>query len=83
VTLVATVGAGLVLWWRRRPAGSFGAPQLKAGDRLPRPLVVTIAALAVLFPLLGASVLLVLGIEALRRYAASSDSGAGRPMAKP
>jgi uncharacterized iron-regulated membrane protein len=83
VTLVATVGAGLVLWWRRRPAGSFGAPQLKAGNRLPRPLVVTIAALAVLFPLLGASVLLVLGIEALRRYAASSDSGAGRPMAKP
>lgn len=59
LVLIGTVIAGLILWWRRRPSAQLGAPSLAPTDRLPRPLVWTIAVLAVLLPLVGASLLLV------------------------
>jgi uncharacterized iron-regulated membrane protein len=66
LTLIGSLVAALVMWWRRRPPGGFGAPEARAGDRLPRALVVTIATLGVLFPLLGASVLGVLCLRKVR-----------------
>lgn len=53
--LVGSVSAGLVLWWRRRPQGKLGAPVLQAGDRMPGMIKALLAILAVLFPLVGAT----------------------------
>jgi uncharacterized iron-regulated membrane protein len=78
LVLVGTTVAGLILWWKRRPRGALAAPERKAGDRLPRSVFVTLVLLGVLFPLLGASLLLVALID---RYAAARFSGLGRPTA--
>lgn len=67
LVLVGSVSAGLVLWWRRRPQGELGAPTLHAGDRTPRGVKVLLAALAVLFPLVGATMVPALAWGALRR----------------
>jgi uncharacterized iron-regulated membrane protein len=68
VALVGTVVAGVVLWWRRRPEGALGAPPSKSSDRLPRPLVAIIAALALLLPLVGLSLVVVLAMDRLLRW---------------
>lgn len=55
VATMMTGVTGAVLWWKRRPAGSFGAPRVK-DDHLPRVVLVAVAVSAVVFPLLGASI---------------------------
>ena len=60
LVLIGSVSAGLVLWWRRRPAGELGAPTLQAGDRMPGTIKAGLAVLAVLFPLVGATMVPVL-----------------------
>jgi uncharacterized iron-regulated membrane protein len=77
LTIVGSVIAGLVLWWQRRPPGRLAAPQRRSGDRLPRFLVVTLCVMGALFPLLGATLIVVWLVD---RYAAS-DRGLGRAMA--
>jgi uncharacterized iron-regulated membrane protein len=64
--LVGSVSAGLVLWWRRRPEGELGAPVLQPGDRMPGAIKVLLALLAVLFPLVGATMLPALAWGRLR-----------------
>lgn len=66
LVLVGSVAAGLVLWWRRRPQGELGAPALAAGDRMPAGVRALLAALAVLFPLVGATMVPVLAWGALK-----------------
>ena len=63
IVLIAV--SGVAMWWRRRPAGALGAPPAPAGVRrgVPWTLVAAIGALALVLPLFGASLLLVLAIE--------------------
>lgn len=77
LVIVGSVVAGLLLWWKRRPPGRLAAPEVKDGDRLPRFILVTLVTLGVLFPLLGATLLVV---ALLDRYAARFR-GLGRPTA--
>lgn len=49
--------SGVVLWWKRRPAGRLAAPPRKDGDRLAAGVIVIAACLGLVFPLLGASML--------------------------
>jgi uncharacterized iron-regulated membrane protein len=64
--LVLTVAFGLVMWWLRRPQGKLGVPPVPDSFR-PNALVLVIAVtLGAVFPLVGASMLLVLLIEAVR-----------------
>lgn len=65
--LIGTVSAGLVLWWRRRPKGTFGAPQTSATDRIPPAVVMIIVGLGILFPLVGASLVVIYLVELSRR----------------
>lgn len=60
--LLVTVSA-TIMWWRRRPAHLLGAPPQTARPHLSIPLIVIIAALALLLPLFGVSLLLVLATE--------------------
>ncbi|MEC4595228.1 PepSY domain-containing protein [Nitrospirillum amazonense] len=68
VLLVAVSAA--VMWWRRRPVGRLGAPPQGARPRFSALLAISIVALALLIPLFGVSLLLVLGLETalLRRF---------------
>lgn len=52
-----------VLWWQRRPQGRLGVPARPADWSLPRGIAVIILLLAILLPLVGASLLLVLLLE--------------------
>jgi uncharacterized iron-regulated membrane protein len=52
-----------VMWWRRRPADALGAPLPAARPRFSAPLGAAIAALALLLPLFGISLLLAMVIE--------------------
>lgn len=61
VCLMILLGAvsGIVMWWQRRPAGRLGVPPLR--HDLPRwkTAMLVIALLAVTFPLVGASLVVV------------------------
>jgi uncharacterized iron-regulated membrane protein len=57
--LITTCISAVVMWWRRRPEGSFGVPApLVEGFRIPAPLIALIVCAGVLLPVLGASLLI-------------------------
>lgn len=65
--LIGSVVAGLILWWRRRPKGALAAPMVQAADRMPGGVKALLVALAVLFPLVGATMIPVLAWGWVRR----------------
>lgn len=71
VMLIACLGVvmlsvtGPVMWWRRRPKGGLGAPRELSPLRRRTVALITLA-LGALFPLAGASLLLVLVVDQLR-----------------
>ena len=60
--LLASV-SGLVMWWRRRPQGRFGVPPLRHDLPLWKGGVAIMFGLGLLFPLVGASLLLMLVLD--------------------
>lgn len=75
VLLVPCIGiivlalTGPYMWWRRRPKGAFGAPPA-LGDPRPRTVALIAAGLAIVFPLAGASLLVVLIADLTMRWIA-------------
>lgn len=67
LVIVAMSVTGVWMWWRRRPAGSFGAPRRNVGESVPRLVGGAIVILAVVFPLVGASLVLLWAGEWLLR----------------
>jgi uncharacterized iron-regulated membrane protein len=65
IMLVACLGiiflsiTGPYMWWLRRPKGSFGAPKVVAPTTM-RSLALIVGSMALLFPLAGASLIVVL-----------------------
>ncbi|WP_426150326.1 PepSY-associated TM helix domain-containing protein [Pseudomonas sp. DC3000-4b1] len=55
--------SGLVIWWKRRPARGLGVPPLRHDLPLWKTAVAVMAVIGVLFPLVGASLLLVAVLE--------------------
>ena len=64
VAMVGLVVSGLTMWWKRRPAGSLGAPRLPAGAVAPWGLVAIAVAAGLFFPMVGISMLAFAVIEA-------------------
>ena len=65
--LAALVMAGITLWWKRRPQGRLGAPK-RSHVQVPKTGLAMLAIpLAILMPLWGISVLIILVGEALYR----------------
>lgn len=63
---IATLAVtSVVMWWKRRPRGRLAAPVRKDGDRVSRTVVVIAVALGLLYPLVGASMLVALLVDAL------------------
>lgn len=57
--------SGGVMWWLRRPQGRLGAPAMPANFPLWRGAVLILLVLAVIFPLVGASLLVALAFDYL------------------
>jgi uncharacterized iron-regulated membrane protein len=55
--------SSFTMWWKRRPAGAIGIPGLPDDPRLARGLLGIMIPMGLLFPLLGASMLIGLAIE--------------------
>jgi uncharacterized iron-regulated membrane protein len=58
--LILMTGAGVMMWWTRRPVGSLGAPSVPMDYRLAPAVSWLTVLLALLMPLMGASLLVVL-----------------------
>ena len=57
--------SALTMWWKRRPKGSLGAPSKPVDKRAYGPLAAVVVPLAVIYPLVGASLVVVLGADLL------------------
>lgn len=77
VGLIVLSLTGPYMWWQRRPAGSLGAPRAIAAAPL-RTLALITLGLAVVFPLAGASLVVVGLVDIIRGWLrGASSSGAG------
>lgn len=63
--LIVLSVSGVVMWWKRRPLGTLGAPMALARPRIGATLVVWILLLAVYMPMFGLTLVLVLLVETL------------------
>jgi uncharacterized iron-regulated membrane protein len=65
IAIVLLAVSAATMWWKRRPKGSLGAPPLPSDRRAARILVVTMAVVGVIYPLVGASLVLALVADRL------------------
>jgi uncharacterized iron-regulated membrane protein len=57
--------SGLVIWWKRRPQGGLGVPPLRHDLPKWKTAMVIMLALAIVFPLVGASLIVVWVLDRL------------------
>jgi uncharacterized iron-regulated membrane protein len=68
--------SGVVIWWKRRPQGKFGVPPLRHDLPKWKTAMVIMFALAVAFPLVGASLVVVWVLDRvlLSRFTRQTES---------
>ncbi|WP_411886742.1 PepSY-associated TM helix domain-containing protein [Polaromonas sp. YR568] len=64
LAIIALAMSSAVMWWKRRPRGRLAAPPRRAGDRAAIGAVAVAVLLGLLYPLLGASMLVALLVDA-------------------
>lgn len=65
IAMVLMAGSGVVMWWKRRPAGSLGAPRLPANAQIPKTLLGMAVVAGLFFPMVGISMLAFAAFELL------------------
>jgi len=63
IAIVLMSVSAAMMWWKRRPAGSLGAPTVPSGWRTPVVILAFAAIAGVFFPLVGLSLLVAIAIE--------------------
>ena len=63
VAMVVMSVSAIVMWWKRRPAGSLGAPTVPADWRIPHAVLLMAIAAGLFFPLVGLTLHVVAAIE--------------------
>ena len=63
LAMIALCLSASVMWWKRRPSGSLGVPQVPTDWRIPRMLLLMAVAAGLFFPLVGLSMLALAGVE--------------------
>ncbi len=68
--------SGVVMWWKRRPAGTLGAPRYPSDTRIPRGILGIAIAVSLAFPLTGCAILAFAAIELMlpRRWKEAAPS---------
>jgi uncharacterized iron-regulated membrane protein len=56
LTVIVMSVSGVVMWWKRRPAGTIGTPLYPKDYRVPKTVLGIAAAVSILFPLTGLSI---------------------------
>jgi len=62
--MVMSVAAG-AMWWKRRPAGAIGTPQIPTDWRIPRTVLLIAIAAGIFFPLVGLTLIVLAVIESV------------------
>ncbi|HVY08130.1 MAG TPA: PepSY domain-containing protein [Burkholderiales bacterium] len=57
IAIVIMAFAAMIMWWKRRPAGTLGVPPQPADPRVVRGLLAIVIPVAIFYPLVGASLL--------------------------
>ena len=65
LSIVGLAVSAVVMWWKRRPVGRLAAPPRRAGDRAAWGALAVAVALGLLYPLLGASMVVALLVDVL------------------
>lgn len=65
IAMVLMAGSGVVMWWKRRPAGTLGAPRLPANAQIPKTLLGMAVVAGLFFPMVGLSMLAFAAFELL------------------
>uniref|UniRef100_UPI0032B15AE3 PepSY-associated TM helix domain-containing protein n=1 Tax=uncultured Aquincola sp. TaxID=886556 RepID=UPI0032B15AE3 len=65
LAIVLLCVSAAVMWWKRRPARALGVPPAPADPRVMRGLLALLAAGGLLFPLVGASLLVMAALDRL------------------
>jgi len=65
LTVIFMVVSGLVMWWKRRPAGALGAPRYPRDYRIPRAILGIAVVVCLAFPLTGIAIVLFAVIDFL------------------
>jgi uncharacterized iron-regulated membrane protein len=63
--LLVSIGTALMMWWIRRPEGRAGLPKRPADPHLPWTLALLGLVMAMVYPLWGVSVLVVVMLDRL------------------
>lgn len=63
IAIVLLAVSAVVMWWKRRPRGKIGEPPLPASKRAAGIILAIIVVAGIIFPLVGASVLLALVVD--------------------
>ena len=65
IAIVLLCVAGAVMWWKRRPTGGLGVPPMPATRSALRGVMVLMVIGGIIFPLVGASLLIMLALDLL------------------
>jgi len=63
LAMVMLCVSAATMWWKRRPSGALGIPTVPTDWRIPRTLLGMAVVAGIFFPLVGASMLLLLAVE--------------------
>ncbi len=63
VSIVLLAVTSVTMWWKRRPKGSLGMPPAPADPRAARGLVAIMVVVGIIYPLVGATLVLALAID--------------------
>jgi uncharacterized iron-regulated membrane protein len=72
--LAAMAVTGAVMWWKRRPAGTLGAPARERGAPPMRGWIAGLALLGIVFPLMGLTIVAVWQVDRLLFQRAASTA---------
>lgn len=67
MAIVVLAVSAAVMWWKRRPGGTLGVPPLPSDQRVFRGLILILAVGGVIFPLVGASLIVMLALDRIIR----------------
>ncbi|MFK8250502.1 PepSY-associated TM helix domain-containing protein [Ancylobacter terrae] len=63
LAIILMAVSAAVMWWKRRPAGSLGIPPAPADRSVMRGLIAVMAVVGLIFPLVGASLLVMVLLD--------------------
>jgi uncharacterized iron-regulated membrane protein len=76
IAIVVLCVSGATMWWKRRPSRALGVPPMPAHPRVMRTVVALLAIGGVIFPLVGASMLVMLLIDMVWMRRGQEESSA-------